>query len=72
MRCNMPSSILCAGQTESNSSDVYKIAIFPQSSLAIVRLVALLTGRVYQDGLGGLRAVLFTLQGCSTATEGRW
>jgi hypothetical protein len=45
--------------TESNSSDFHKIAIFLQSREAIVTPVALLTGRVYQDGLGGLRAVLF-------------
>ena len=46
-------------QTESNSSDFHKIAIFLQSVAAILMPVALLTGRVYQDGLGGLRAVLF-------------
>ena len=46
-------------QTESNSSDFHKIAIFLQSVVAILMAVALLTGRVYQDGLGGLRAVLF-------------
>ena len=46
-------------QTESNSSDFHKIATFLQSVAPILMPVALLTGRVYQDGLGGLRAVLF-------------
>src|ERR1700686_3538734 len=46
-------------QTEPNSSDFHKIAIFLQSVAAMLVPVALLTGRVYQDGLGGLRAVLF-------------
>src|SRR5664279_3839210 len=44
---------------ELNSPDFHEIAIIPQSPAAIVTTVALLTGRVYQDGLGGLRAVLF-------------
>jgi hypothetical protein len=42
-----------------NSYDFHEIAILPQSCAAIVMPVALLTGRVYEDGLGGLRAVLF-------------
>jgi hypothetical protein len=50
-------------QTESNSSDFHKIATFLQSVAAILMPVALLTGRVYQDGLGGLRAVLFIFAG---------
>jgi hypothetical protein len=44
----------------SNSSDFHKIAIIPQPLTAILVAVALLTGRVYWDGLGGLRAVLFS------------
>jgi hypothetical protein len=35
--------------------------MFPQLLAAILTIVTLLTGRVYQDGLGGLRAVLFYL-----------
>jgi hypothetical protein len=43
-----------------NSSDFHKTAIFLQSLEVTLQTVALLTGRVYQDGLGGLRAVLFS------------
>src|SRR5450756_1503855 len=46
-------------EAESNSSDFHETAILLQSLAAILMAVALLTGRVYQDGLGGLRAVLF-------------
>jgi hypothetical protein len=46
-------------EAESNSSDFHEIAIFLQSPAAILMPVALLTGKVYQDGLGGLQAVLF-------------
>src|SRR6266481_8581952 len=49
-----------ACQAKPNSWDFYRVAIFLQSSAAILTSVALLTGRVYQDGLGGLRAVLFS------------
>src|ERR1700687_4245 len=49
-------------QTESNSPDFHEIAILLQSPAPMVMAVALLTGRVYQDGLGGLRAVLFILR----------
>src|SRR6202047_3030462 len=56
-------------QTESNSSDFHKIAIFLQSVAVILMPVALLTGRVYQDGLGGLRAVLFIFLPGLVATQ---
>jgi hypothetical protein len=42
-----------------NSSNVYEVATFAKHEKAMFTAVALLTGRVYQDGLGGLRAVLF-------------
>src|SRR5580658_4030871 len=42
-----------------NSSEFHEIAIFPQPRTANLMTVTLLTGRVYGDGLGGLRAVLF-------------
>src|ERR1700683_1492579 len=44
-----------------NSSEFHEIAIFPQPRTASLMAVTLLTGRVYGDGLGGLRAVLFIL-----------
>ena len=46
-----------------NSSEFHEIAIFPQPRTASLMAVTLLTGRVYGDGLGGLRAVLFILGG---------
>jgi len=41
-----------------NSPYFHEIAILLQSRAAIVGSFALLTGRVFEDGLGGLRAVL--------------
>src|SRR5208282_2565768 len=58
-RCRADHCALHFRQRLWNSSDFHRIAIFLQSLAAIVITVALLTGRVYQDGLGGLRAVLF-------------
>jgi hypothetical protein len=49
----------------SNSSNVYEVATFAKHEKAMFTAVALLTGRVYQDGLGGLRAVLFLF--CATS-----
>src|ERR1039458_5161646 len=59
-RCRADHCALWLLGAVSNSSDFHKIAMFLQSLAAILTRVALLTGRVYQDGLGGLRAVLFS------------
>src|SRR5271166_4576714 len=58
-RCAADRCLLCRFAAVLNSLDFHKIATFLQSLAAILIAVALLTGRVYQDGLGGLRAVLF-------------
>jgi hypothetical protein len=42
-----------------NSLEFHNIEILLQPIASTLNTVALLTGRVYQDGLGGLRAVLF-------------
>jgi len=44
-----------------NLPDFHKTATLPKRPEAILGSVALLTGRDHKDGLGGLRAVLFTL-----------